>query len=73
MGEELFRKKSVRGAQRSIITKAIGKIKDLIAQPEIDKARLRQKKLALEEKREVVWKLDGELLEAVNEEEPEAE
>ena len=45
----------------------------MIAQPEIDKARLRQKKLALEEKREIVRKLDGELVEAMNEEEPEAE
>ena len=73
MSEELSRKKSVRAAQRSIITKTIGTVKDLTTQPEIDKARLRHKKLALEEKREIVRRLDGEILETVKEEEIEAE
>ena len=62
MAEEFARKRSIRGAQRSIITKTIGIAKDLTSQPEIDKARLKQKKLALEEKCEIVKKLDGEIL-----------
>ena len=63
--EELERKRKLRGAHRAAITWTIKQVQELSALPKIDKARLRQKRIALEEKRGINKRLDSEKLEAV--------
>ena len=63
--EELERKRKLRGTHRAAITWTIKQVQELSALPKIDKARLRQKRIALEEKRGIIKQLDSEKLEAV--------
>lgn len=63
--EELERKRKLRGAHRAAITRTIKQVQELSARPEIDRARLRQKRIALEEKRGIIKRIDSEILEAV--------
>ena len=62
--EEVARWRKVRSAQRAAVTKATNQIEEIVKQPQIDVARLKQKKVALLEKKEIIRKLDGDILQA---------
>ena len=63
--EELERKRKLRGAHHAAITRTIKQVQELSTRPEIDRARLRQKRIALEKKRGIIKRIDSEILEAV--------
>ena len=70
---ELARKKKLRSAQRAAVTRIIGQIQDLVSKSEIELSRLKLKGNALLEKKEIIKKLDSDILEATPEEELETE
>lgn len=68
MGEELARKKRVRGGHKASATKMITKAEELLSKPEApDPLALKQLGMSLREKLEVIKTLDGEILELVKE------
>jgi hypothetical protein len=73
MTEDLDRKKRVRAAHRAAITKAVGQAEGLSGESVVDLNRLRTKRATLLEKREIVKKLDDEILALVSDEELETE
>ena len=54
MAKEVAKKRNVRAAQRSVITKTIRQVKGLLGDPEVDKAKLRHKRLILVEKLDIL-------------------
>ena len=71
MEEALRKKKRVRGAHRSSVTRLIGQVDEAIDSKDV--RRMRQLKQSLTDKSNVLAKLDDELIELVGEEELETE
>lgn len=68
--EGLARKRKVRAAHRGSVTRIIGQVAENLESPDgPNLSRLRQHKISLSEKMEVLSKLDNELIEIVEEEE----
>ena len=60
--DEIGRKKKVRSAHRSVVTRLLSKISELLEECSPDVTQLDQKKMALIEKSEILKGLDSELL-----------
>ena len=71
--ETLVWKKAMRRAQRSVITRTITLVEELVSSEVLNEAKLRRKKVTLSEKREIVKTLDAEILESVSNEKLEKE
>ena len=74
--EQLARKKKIRGGHRSSATRTITQIYEAIENPDNPEStltKLKQCKMALEEKRQVVKRCDEEILEQTNEDDLEDE
>ena len=77
MGEELTRKKRVRGGHRASATRMIGRVNECLAATEPDRpsdtSKLLTLKLNLQEKLETLKLLDGQIVELTEESELEDE
>ena len=72
--ESLGRKKKVRAAHRTSVTRIAGQARDMLSEGVAhETAKLTQKKEALAAKSELLSKLDAEIVEAVHEDELESE
>ena len=67
MTEGLARKKSIRAGHRGSATRMMNLADDFLAAHIVDKARLAQLKLSLEEKLEILKQLDGAILDLTKE------
>ena len=63
MAENLARKRRIRGGHKASATKIITKVEESASAAERDKSALLQMKLSLDEKLEMLKRLDGEILE----------
>jgi hypothetical protein len=68
MAEALSRKKKVRAAHRASVTRMISQSKEMLdSGEELNAAKLKQKRQALQQKSELLLKLDAEIVEIIEE------
>ena len=67
MAEGLVRKKRIRAGHRGSTTRMLREVDELLAADTLDKARLAQLKLSLQEKLDTLKQIDGEILELTEE------
>ena len=69
VGEDLARKKHVRGGHKASASKMVKKVNDLLAEENPNKSSLKRVKLSLVEKLDVLKLLDAEIVDLVEESE----
>ena len=69
MAELLAHKNKMRAGHRASATKMIGQVYEALVDTEINLSRLKQQKTVIEEKMNLLWRLDEEILDSLTEEE----
>ena len=64
--EQLSRKKKVRVGHKGFVKRILAEVRDMLESPQDNSSKLSQQLQTLKEKREILTKLDAEIVDALN-------